>query len=78
MFLPLLTGWDLTRFLKGANPLNTGLNPICHLPSLLGTHRIFHVSGIRVTAQYNSANPEAGYPVLTIITNGRIFMKFGI
>ena len=30
------------------NPLNTELNPICHLLTLLGAHHIFHVSGLRV------------------------------
>jgi hypothetical protein len=30
------------------NPLNAGLNPICHLLALLGAHPIFHVSRIRV------------------------------
>jgi hypothetical protein len=30
------------------NPLNTELNPICHLLALLGAHRIFHISRIRV------------------------------
>jgi len=30
------------------NPLNTELNPICHLLALLGAHHIFHVSGLRV------------------------------
>jgi len=30
------------------NPLNAELNPICHLLVLLGTHHIFHVSGLRV------------------------------
>jgi hypothetical protein len=30
------------------NPLNTELNPICHLLALLGTHHILHVSRIRV------------------------------
>ena len=30
------------------NPLNTGLNLICHLLALLGAHHIFHVSGLRV------------------------------
>jgi len=29
-------------------PLNTELNPICHLLALLGTHHILHVSRIRV------------------------------
>ena len=31
-------------------PLNTDLNPICHLLALLGAHHIFHVSGLRVNA----------------------------
>ena len=30
------------------NPLNTQLNPICHLLTLLGAHHILHVSSIRV------------------------------
>jgi hypothetical protein len=30
------------------NPLNTELNPICHLLALLGAHHIFHISGLRV------------------------------
>jgi len=34
----------VTRF----DPLNTELNPICHLLALLGAHPIFHVSRIRV------------------------------
>jgi len=29
-------------------PLETPLNPICHLLALLGAHHILHVSGIRV------------------------------
>jgi hypothetical protein len=29
------------------NPLNTDLNPICHLLALLGAHHILHVSRIR-------------------------------
>ena len=32
------------------NPLNAELKPICHLLVLLGSHPIFHVSGIRVKA----------------------------
>jgi hypothetical protein len=32
------------------NPLNTELNPICHLLALLRAHLIFHVSRIRVNA----------------------------
>jgi len=30
------------------NPLNSKLNPICHLLALLRTHHILHVSRIRV------------------------------
>jgi len=30
------------------NPLNSELNPICHLLALLGAHHILHVSRIRV------------------------------
>jgi hypothetical protein len=30
------------------NPLNTELNPICHLLALLGAHHILHVSEIIV------------------------------
>jgi len=30
------------------NPLNTELNPICHLLALLGAYHILHVSRIRV------------------------------
>jgi len=30
------------------NPLNSELNPICHLLALLGSHYILHVSRIRV------------------------------
>jgi transposase len=32
----------------GLNPLNTELNPICHLLALLGAHLILHISRIRV------------------------------
>ena len=37
-----------TKFCFLFNPLNAVLNPICHLPALLGAHHILHVSGIRV------------------------------
>ena len=30
------------------NPLNTELNPFCHLLALLGAHHILHVSRVRV------------------------------
>jgi hypothetical protein len=35
------------------NPLNAELNPICHLPALLGAHRILHVGRIRVNYSHN-------------------------
>ena len=34
--------------LLGINPLNTGLNPICHLVALLGARHILHVRRVRV------------------------------
>ena len=42
------------------NPLNYELNPICHLLAFLGTHRILHVSRIRVkylSAQFHPSTP---------------------
>jgi hypothetical protein len=33
------------------NPLNTELNPTCHLQALLGAHHILHISRIRVKEQ---------------------------
>jgi len=35
-------------FRRNINPLNTKLNPICHLLALLGAHHILHISRIRV------------------------------
>jgi hypothetical protein len=37
--------------LVSINPLNTELNPICHLLALLGARPIFHVSRIRVNSR---------------------------
>ena len=34
------------------NPLNTKLNPICHLLALLGAQHIFHVSIVRVNTKH--------------------------
>ena len=39
---------DQTNSLLKINPLNTELNPICHLLALLGADHIFHFSGLRV------------------------------
>jgi hypothetical protein len=33
---------------KMFNPLNTELNPICHLLALVGVHPVLHISRIRV------------------------------
>ena len=40
----------MTLFMKDVciNPLNTKLNPICHLLTLSDAHHILHVSRIRV------------------------------
>jgi hypothetical protein len=38
------------------NPLNTELNPTCHLLALLGAHHIFHVSGLRVNRGLHGEN----------------------
>jgi hypothetical protein len=35
------------------NPLNTQLNPTCHLLALLGAHHILHVSRIKVKKPSN-------------------------
>ena len=35
-------------FITLFKPLNTGLNPICHLLILLGAHHILHVSRVRI------------------------------
>jgi len=40
------------------NPLNAELNPICHLMALLGSHRILHVSRIRVKSKKNGSKTE--------------------
>jgi hypothetical protein len=36
------------------NPLNTELNPICHLLALLGAHHILYISRIRVKPALNA------------------------
>ena len=33
-------------------PLNTKLNPVCHLLTLLGTHHILHISRVRVNLRW--------------------------
>jgi hypothetical protein len=46
-------GPPIVLILSHINPLNAELNPICHLPALLGAHHIFHVSGLRVNSILN-------------------------
>jgi len=36
------------NIVRGINPLNADLIPICHLLALLGAHPILHISRIRV------------------------------
>jgi len=49
------------------NPLNTKLNPICHLLALLGAHHILHVSRIRV-----NVSPDGG----NFLQTARFFLKW--
>jgi len=42
---------DLYSLFTSLNPLNSELNPICHLLALLGAHHILHISGLRVNQQ---------------------------
>jgi hypothetical protein len=49
------------HLLGNINPLNTKLNPFCHLLALLGAHHILHVSRVRVkeTKGYQKLKEEA-------------------
>ena len=51
----------VSYFLSRFNPLNAKLNPICHLLVLLGAHRIFHVSRIRVKMKIKKKNWRKQY-----------------
>jgi len=42
------------------NPLNTKLNPTCHLLALLGAHHILHVSKLRVNNDGDRAVRKIG------------------
>ena len=46
--LDLNTVYPTNSINEAINPLNTELNPSCHLLALLGAHHIFYVSGLRV------------------------------
>jgi len=48
------------------SPLNTELNPICHLLKLLGAHHILHVSRIRVKICFNIILLTSGFPSETL------------
>jgi len=45
---PVIVFMEWLAILVCLNPLNTKLNPICHLLALLGAHHILHISRIRV------------------------------
>jgi len=45
---------QLKLYLLIFNPLNADLNPICRLLALLGAHRIFHISELRVNRAVTS------------------------
>ena len=48
---------NLVKLVKLINPLNAELNPIRHLPALVGAHHIVHVSRIRVNPLNAELNP---------------------
>jgi hypothetical protein len=51
----------VTTRLKSINPLNTKLNPICHLLALFGAHHILHLSRIRVNTTVDELTDEGEY-----------------
>jgi len=59
------------------NPLDTELNPICHLLALLGTHPIFHISRIRVKITSSPSVTIQRFPSICIyyITLNSVFMS---
>jgi hypothetical protein len=42
----------MTAISKDINPLDTELNPICHLLAILGAHHFLHISSIRVNMNF--------------------------
>jgi len=52
-FILSYIGPPVLLFTLHFNPLNTKLNPICHLLALLEAHHILHVSRIRVKLYLN-------------------------
>jgi hypothetical protein len=51
------------------NPLNTELNPTCHLLALLGAYQIFHVSRVRVNC-YVVYGKTVGADIILFETSG--------
>ena len=49
------------------NLLNDELNPICHLLALLGAHRFFHVSGLRVKTHFSCYFSIVYYPYILFL-----------
>jgi hypothetical protein len=58
------TCWS--RFNVNFNPLNSKLNPICHLLALLGAHPSLHVSRIRVNTHFKKTCASVSVRTLTI------------
>jgi hypothetical protein len=52
MMLPCHHPLSIYAFVN-INPLNTKLNPICHLLALLGAHHILHIIRIRVNTAWH-------------------------
>jgi hypothetical protein len=50
---------DINMAWENIKPLNAELNPTCHLLALLGTHHIFHVSGLRVKENIKTSAKES-------------------
>jgi len=68
------------------NPLNAGLNPICHLRALLWAHHIIHISRVRVIISlttwwnmvvWHEIIPTAvGHSDMTLLTDMRVDLLF--
>jgi hypothetical protein len=54
----------IALFIMCFNTLKAELNPICHLPALLGAHSIFHVSRKRVKPTVNVLFLKSRVPLL--------------
>ena len=57
------------------NPLNTELNPICHLLALLGAHPILHISRIRFKIVQNFRNLYEDLSTLSSCRRRRFIIK---